>query len=59
MRPLSPCIAEHISSRLLHGQENLWKTPWRPYERFGREFGYFVIAHVYHSSSSGSSRKRL
>ena len=30
--PLSPQIAGHIAlcgSRLLHGQENLWKTNWR------------------------------
>ena len=32
MGPLSPHVAEHIplnGSRLLQGQENLWKTTWR------------------------------
>ena len=35
MGPLSPHIAEHIvlyGSRLLHGQENLWKQPGDPAE---------------------------
>ena len=32
-------ISPLCGSRLLHGQENLWKTTWRSYERFGREFG--------------------
>ena len=37
MEPLPPNIDKHIAlcgSRLLHGQENLWKTTWRSYERF-------------------------
>ena len=44
MGPPSPHIAGHIvlhGSRLLHGQENLWKTTWRSYGRFECEFGYF------------------
>ena len=60
MGPQSPHIAGHISlygSRLLHGEENLWKTTWRSYERFELEFGYLVNVPEYHSSSSSSSRK--
>ena len=41
MEPLPPHIAEHIplyGSRLLRGQENLWKTTWRSYGRFECEF---------------------
>ena len=60
-RPLSPHIAGHIAlngSRLLHGQEDLWKTTWRSHGRFKCEFGYVVNVHEYHSSSSGPSRKR-
>ena len=62
MRPLLPNVAEHIplyGSRLLHGQENLWKTTWRSYESFECEFGYLMNVHEYHSPSSSSSRKRL
>ena len=62
MEPLPPNIAEHIpfrGSRLLHGQANLWKTTWRSCGRFESEFGCLVNVHEYHSSSSGSSRKRL
>ena len=36
MGPLPPNIARHIAlygSRLLHGQENLWKTTWQSYGR--------------------------
>ena len=40
------------------GQPFAQKT-WRPNERFECEFGYLGNAHEYHSSSSGSSRKRL
>ena len=61
METLSPNIATHFpsyGSRLLHGQGNLWKTTWRSYEIFGREFCYLVNVHEYHSSSSGSSPKR-
>ena len=50
-----PKIAGHIElfgSRLLHGQENLWKTTWRSYGRVECEFGYLVNVHEYHSSSS-------
>ena len=56
MEPLSPNITEQIplyGSRLLHGQENLWKTTWRSYERFECEFGYLENVHEHHSSSSG------
>ena len=41
MEPPLPNIAEHIplcGRRLLFGQENLWKTTWRSYERFECEF---------------------
>ena len=61
MGPLPPHIAEHISffgNRLLHGQENLWKTTWRSCGRFACECGCLANVHEYHSSSSGSSRKR-
>ena len=62
MGPLPSNIAKHIpfyGSRLLHGQENLWKTTWRSYERFECEFRHLGNVHKYHFSSSGSSRKRL
>ena len=63
MGPQSPpSIATHIplyGSRLLHDHGNLWKKTWRSFERFGCELGYLVNVNVYHSSSSGSSRKRL
>ena len=62
MGPLSPHIDGHIAlrgSRLLRGQGNLWNTTWRSYERFECEFGFLENAHEYHSSISGSSRKRL
>ena len=62
MVTLPPNFAKHIpfyGSRLLHGQGNLCKTSWRPYERFECEFGYLESVHEYHSSSSSSSRKRL
>ena len=42
MGPLSPCIAGHIplyGSRLLHGQEDLWRTARRSDGRFECEFG--------------------
>ena len=58
MGPLPPNIDGHIAlfgSRLLHGQEDLWKTNGR----FECEFGYLENAHECHSSSSSSSRKRL
>ena len=62
MGPLPSNIAGHIAphgSRLLHGQENLWKTTMRFHGRFECEFGYSENVHEYHSSSSSSSRKRL
>ena len=62
MGPLSPHIAGHIAlygSRLLHGQDDLWKTTWRSCGRFDCELGYLVNVHEYHSSRSSSSRKRL
>ena len=46
METLSPNIATHIplyGSRLLHGQENLWKTTFRSYERFGRECSWIPL----------------
>ena len=55
-------IAGHIAphgSRLLHGQDDLWKTTRRSYGRFECEFVYLENVHGYHSSSSSSSRKRL
>ena len=55
---ISPNIALY-GSRLLHGQENLWKTIWRSYGRFECEFCYSENVHGCHSSSSSSSRKRL
>ena len=62
MGPLSPHIAGRIAllgSRLLHGQENLWKTTRRFFEIFQCEFGDLGSVHEYHSSSSSSSWKRL
>ena len=62
MWPLSPHIAGHVAlhgSRLLHGQEDLWKTTRRSYGRFECEFGCLVNVHEYHSSTSSSYRKRL
>ena len=59
--PLSSHIAGHIAlfgSRLLHGQEDLWKTTRRSCGRFECEFGYLMNVHEYHSSSSSSFRKR-
>ena len=59
---LPPHIFGHIAlhgSRLLHGQEDLWKTTRRSYGRLECEFAYLGNAHEYHSSSSSSSRKRL
>ena len=61
-RTLPPRIAGHIArhgSRLLHGQEDLWRTTRRSHGRLECEFGYLVSVHEYHSSSSSSSRKRL
>ena len=62
MGPPSPHIAGHIAlygNRLLHGQENQWKTTWRSYGRFECAFGYLWNVHEYDSSSSSSSRKEL
>ena len=60
MGPLSPHIAGHIAlhgSRLLHGQEDLWKRTRRSHGGFEGEFGCLWNAHEHHSSSSSSSRK--
>ena len=60
MGPTPPNIAGHIAlygSRLLDGQENLWKTTWRSCGRFECELGYLGNVYEYHSSSSSSSRK--
>ena len=62
MGPPPSNIAGHIAlhgSRLLHGQEDLWKTTRRSYGRFECDFGYLGNVPEYHSSSSSSSRKRL
>ena len=56
---ISPHTSHFLEAVLLHGQENLWKTTWRSYGRFGREFGYLENVHGYNSWSSSSSRKRL
>ena len=56
---ISPGHIELYGSRLLHGQEDLWKTTWRSSGRFDCELGYLVNVHEYHSSCSNSSRKRL
>ena len=45
---ISPHIPSY-GSLLLHGQGHLWKTTWRSYERFGREFVSMVNVHEYHS----------
>ena len=53
MGPLSPYIAGHIAlhgSRLLHGQEDLWKATWRSDGRFACEFGYLGNVYECHSS---------
>ena len=44
LSPISPRIPFY-GSRLVHGQENPWKTTWRSYGRLGREFGYLVTVH--------------
>ena len=49
MEPLPPNIVEHIpfcGSRLLHDQENLWKTTWRFYERFGMNATLQAAVHL-------------
>ena len=48
MGHLSPNISGHIAlygSRLLHSQEDLWKTTTRSYGRLGCDFGYLVNIH--------------
>ena len=55
---ISPHIPVH-GSRLVHDQENLWKTTWRPCERLGCELGYLGTIQECHSSSSSLSWTRL
>ena len=61
MGPLPSNIAGHIAlheSRLVHDQEDPWKTTRRFCGRFECVLGYLVNVHEHHSSSSSSSGRK-